>query len=288
MARTEFEIYDGLIAEKNAEPTLSGLQPTIDTAQTLLLDLQSPSRVADWRLFFWIFSVAAATLEGLFDLFKADVDAKIKSAIVGSPLWYQSICFNFQLGDSLVYIDNKYQYVTIDPSLQIIKRAAVIDSAPLVVIKVAKVVAGTMAKLSAPEKSAFTAYINKVKVAGTQTVIISDDPDLFKVAATVYYDPLVMAPDGSLLSDPSIFPVQDAINGYISALEFNGDLVLNKLIDAMQVAQGVINPVITAAEAKYGAFTYTPFTVKYNAYAGYLVIDPAFPLNTQITYVANV
>ena len=288
MARKDTEIYDSLISEKNTNTALTYLAPSVDNSQQLLADVQSPSRVSDWRFWLWIFSVASATLENFWDLFRVELDAKINSAPVGTKPWYQKQAFLFQYGDSLVYINDKYQYATINAVAQIIKRCAVVDLGGQVIIKVAKLTGTVVTPLSVGELAAFQGYINKIKVAGTQTIFISDIPDKLKVAYTMYYDPLVLAANGSLLNNPSVFPAEDAINAYISNLEFNGDMVLTKLTDAAQSAQGIVNPVLTSAEAKYGSFAYATVVVKYNAYAGHMIIDPSFPLSTQITYVANV
>ncbi len=288
MARSVSTIYDSLIAEKNSQTALNDLQPNVDNSQTLLSDVSSPSRVSDWRFWLWLFSVGIWSLEVLWDLFKVELDEKINSAPVATPRWYQKESLLFQYGDTLVWIDNKYQYATINTLTQIIKRAAVVEGGGQVTIKVAKLVGSVVTKLTVIEKAAFQQYINLIKIAGTQTIIISDDPDLLKLAVTAYYDPLVLASDGSLLSDPSVFPLEDAINNYLSLLDFNGYVVLTKLVDSMQSATGVIDPVLTLTEAKFGTNPYSAVIIKYNAYAGHMIIDPAYPLSTQITYLPNV
>lgn len=277
-----------MIAEKNAQASLNGLQPNIDSSQTLLSDVASPSRVADWRLWLWLFSFGVYVLEGLWDLFRSELDEVINNAPVGTTRWYQQECFKFQLGDTLIWLNNKYQYATVDTLTQIIKRAAVVENSGQVTIKIAKLVSGVITPLSVTEKAAFTQYINLIKIAGTQTVIITDVPDLLKIAYTIYYDPLVLANDGSLISNPSVFPAEDAVNAYVSNLDFNGDMILTKLTDAIQTATGVVNPILQTASAKYGANPYSNVIIKYNANAGHMKIDPAFPLSTQFTYLPNV
>lgn len=288
MGRSIAEIYDSLIAEKNSQSALNDLEPGVDNAQTLLSDVASGSRVADWRLWLWLFSFGIFVLEAFWDIFKTELDDKINSAPVATKLWYQKKALEFQYGDTLVWLDNKYQYAVIDPTKQIVKRASVIDGGGQVTFKVAKLVGSVVTKLSIAEKAAFTQYINMIKIAGTQSIIVTDDPDLLKIAYTVFYDPLVLASDGSLLTDGAVFPVEDAINTYISTLDFNADMILTKLTDTLQLATGVVDPVLTLAEAKFGSNPYATVNVKYNAYAGHMIVDAAFPLSTQITYTANV
>src|SRR5690606_22382174 len=92
---------------------------------------------------------------------------------VGTLIWYRQQCFEFQYGDSLTWNGNKYVYAVPNTLKQIIKRAAVVDSGGQVVIKIAKLSGTTPVPLSAGELSAFDAYINQVKFAGTNILTIS-------------------------------------------------------------------------------------------------------------------
>lgn len=296
MARSFTDIYNALIAEKQSQSTLNGLQPNIDDAQTLLQDVTSPSKVADWRL--WLCVVAAAIMvhEQLWDVAKSLLQDIADRAVPGTARWYQEQCFKFQLGYPLMWINGTYQYGTIDESAKIIKRAAVTEAAGTVVIKAAKLQGSTVVWLdypnpqsvTGPEYIAFKQYINDIKYAGVATIIISSNPDKLKVGYKIYYDPLVLKSNGESLTEPGVFPVEDAINNYITNLPFNGELMLSKLTDAVQAVSGVADAVIQVAEYQYGANPYTAIVDSYNSYAGYMNIDPAFPLNTMINYIPNV
>jgi hypothetical protein len=288
MARTIEQIYAALVFEKINQPTLISLQPAIDDEQTLLSDLTTPSRVAVWRLWLFITAVAIYVHETLWDLFKAEVEEIASKAVAGTPRWYQEQCFKFQYGDTLQWIDNKYQYSIIDPTKQIVKRAAVVEVGNQVRIKVAKLSGSAVVPLTSAELAAFDAYIHQIKFAGTNTATLSRVPDLLKVYFKIYYDPLVLTPTGALITDAGTFPAEAAIQNYIANLPFNGDLVLTNLVDAVQVAVGVVNPILLSAEAKYGALPYATIVEKYNPDAGHMAIDPAFLLSTTITYVPYV
>lgn len=295
MARTFKEIYDSLIIEKQSQSTLNALQPNIDDSQTLLSDVTSPSKVADWRL--WLCVVAAAMMvhEQLWDVAKSVLQDIADRAVAGTTRWYQEQCFKFQYGDPLQWINGTYQYSPIDESKQIIKRAAVTEASGTVVIKVAKLNGTTVVPLDYPTPSpvgaeyiAFKAYIHQIKYAGTATLIVSSDADLLKVGYKIYYDPLVLKANGESLAIPGTYPVEDAINTYITNLPFNGELQLSSLTDAVQAVAGVGDAVLLVAEYKYGANPYIAINDTYNSYAGYMNIDPMFPLNSLITYVPNV
>lgn len=288
MARTVTEIYQQLVAEKNTQPHINSLQPTIDDEQTLLADLTTPSKVAAWRLIFYIVAVAIWVHESLWDLMKKQLEDIAAFSRPGTSLWYQQESFKFQFGDNLVWnaATMKYEYATVDLLKQIIKRCAVVEGGGFVRIKVAKLVSGVVTPLSSAELAAFDAYINDIKFAGTDTICSSYLPDLLKLVYKIYYDPLVLAANGSLLSNPAIFPVEVAINNFISNLPFNGVFELSELIDAMQAASGVEDVIQVSAEAKYALLPYAPIVERYMPNAGYLIIDPLFPLNTQLTYQA--
>ncbi len=289
MARSINEIYDQMVLEKQNMSTLSGLQPNIDNSQTLLADLTSTSKVAVWRLIFFVVAVAIWVHEVLFDKHAAEIEARANELISGTKEWLRDQCFIFQYGDELEWDGKKYVYVLLDENKRIIKRSAVIEVNGQVRVKVAKLDgSGLPEPLTTSELTAFSAYINKVKFAGTNVAIISYSADLLKIHYEITYDPLVMNDSGALISDPSVKPVEVAINGLIQNLPFNGVLNLTKLTDAIQNATGVIDPILISAEARYGSTPFVPIVKSYEANAGHMQIDPAYPLSTTINYMANV
>jgi len=288
MARSITEIYNAIITEKETFSELDALVPNPDDAQTFLDDLTTPSKVSIWRLHYWVMATAVWLHEVLFDKHKEEIEAIAASVVPGTLRWYVDQALEYQHGDVLTWDGEKFVYDPIDEAAMIVKRAAALEVGSQVRIKVAKLVADVPAKLSAPEKDAFSAYMNLIKFAGTDLAVISEDADLLWIKYKVYYDPLVMAADGSLISDAAVFPVEDAINNFISNLYFNGTLDLTLLTDAVQQAEGVVSPFLTQAKAKYGLLPYSTFTEFYEAFAGYMEIDPAHPLSTEITYEPSV
>lgn len=286
MARSLTAIYDALALEKSTHNELDLLQPDIDTAQQLAADLDSASQVARWRLMLWVVAVCVWTEEKLWDIFRAEVEALAAASHVGTPRWYVDQSLRFQYGFPLVDIDGVFQYATDEPAARIVIRAAIVEQGSVVLLKVAKDTGGgVLGPLSAPERAAFDAYIDDIKMAGTIVNVLTADPDTLQVQYDVYYDPLVMAADGSLLLNGGVRPVDDAINALLAALPFNGALSLEALDDAVQAAQGVKDLARLSAQARYGGFPYTAISVSYVANAGHMAIDPLFPLNASITYI---
>lgn len=285
MARSIQEIYDALAQEKAEQLELNTLQPDIDSAQQLLADLNTPSRVARWRLMLWVVAVAQWTHEVLWDRTLDEIRALAAASNIGTLPWYVAKARAFQFGHDLVLVNNVPGYEEDDAEARIVRRAAAKEQGGLVLLKVAKEEAGVIGPMTSGELSAFAAYIDEVKMAGVIVNIISEPADLLRVVATVFYDPLVMASDGTLILNPSVRPVDAAIDAYLENLPFNGALVLTNLVDAMQSAAGVINPVLTDVQTRYGAFPYSSVVVEYIARAGYLKVDPLNPLAATITYV---
>ena len=289
MARTIQQIYDSIIFEKESNPALAALSPTAgENATNLLSDLTSNSRVAIWRLLFWITSTAIWALENIFDLFRAEILALSETLVTGTARWYWAKSFEYQHGDVLIWdpVNSRFDYATTNTAIQIIKRAAVIDQPGLLTIKVAKLSGGLPVPLSGPELVSFTYYVNLIKFAGTNINVVSLPADYLKLFLSVVVDPLIIDNSGESISVPGVFPVIDAINNYIQQLPFDGTLNLTQLTDAIQKVPGVINPVIDSAFARpiSGSYLAIDKIVGYNAAAGHMVIDPGFPLTTQIQY----
>ena len=281
------DIYSEIITEKNTFTNLSSLQPAIDDTQTLLSDLTTTSKVAVWRLWAYITAVAIWIHEQMWEIFKADMVNLINNAIPGTIRWYHLQAMSFQLGDNLQWLDNKYRYLdttsTTAVAKQIIKRAAVYESGNQLIIKVAKEVGGAPAPLSTLERTAFQAYLNKIKFAGTQLLVLSYSADELQIFLDVKYNPLIIDGTGLLIGDTT-YPVNDALEEYVKNIVFAGILNKTKLIDAVQLATGVDDVILTGlvARASGGAWAAVS-TQEYNSTAGYMVID-----SITINYTPNV
>jgi len=214
MARTIIVIYDEMIAEKATMVQLNALEPNIDSAQTLLSDLTTSSKVAIWRLKFFVLAVGIWTVEKLFDEHVLWIEARAQELIVGTAIWYRVKALEYQHGDSLVWEDPIYKYAAVNEAVKIVKLASVNEVGGQVLIKVAKLVSSEPAPLSVPELDAFQAYMQKVKFAGVNVACISRDPDFLKVYFHVYVDPLVLNSSGELIFNTSSKSVEDAINNY--------------------------------------------------------------------------
>lgn len=211
------------------------------------------SRVSVESILFFIVASAAYVLETLFDRFKTDVDAKISTAVLATIPWYHQVCLEYQHGDDMVFDETTQQFAYAETyeSRRVVKFAACRDIGGGVYVLVAGESAeGRPEALSNDVLTAFEAYLRKRKPAGVLLEVHSYDPDDIRLALKVQYDPMLLSSDGSLISDPSVKPVEDAVNGYLAGIVYGGVFNKTRLVDAVQAAEGVKDVVLTAAAAR--------------------------------------
>lgn len=276
MARSINAIQELILQRKALAPELSALEVLTSSEQNTLVNLTSTSKVAVWRLWVYIVAFSIWTLESIFDVFRAEVNATIALNQIGTPAWYKKKMLEFQLGYTLteanVY-DNTNEIQADVLASMIVKQAAIEEIGGRLRVKVATEISGELAPLDATQLLAFKTYANRVKYAGTRLIIISRLPDDFKINHVIYFDPLVLNLNGERLDGTDNEPVQSAIKFFLRNLEFNGELILTKLTDFIQTIEGVDEPVIVSAFAKYGGFGYSQIDEFYIANAGYMKLD---------------
>ena len=285
MARTVNEIFNQMVTQKTSEPGLSGLTST--------------SLTSIWRLLFYICAVSIKVIEDLFDVHTAQIEARALEIPVGVLPWYGAESLNFQFGDTLVFSNGVLAYPVIDTDKQIVEYASATIENGLVTIKAAAIDgSGNAIKLedkAVGSLAAFSNYWIEKRFAGTAITITSLDPDLMKSYYRVVYNPQVLASDGSLLSDSGTFPVEDAIDAFLQGFQttnnFDDAMKVLNLTDAIQSATGVFNAIALDVQAKKDGGSYIDVLAdsnqEYRAFAGYMKIDPAFPLSGTLTYVSG-
>lgn len=250
---------------------------------------QTFSAVSIENIWFSIIAAAIWALEEIYDAFKADVDDKVASAVVASIPWYHKIALEFQYGDSLVFDEKTQQFVypEIDESKRVVKFSACRDLGGCVYVLAAEADSqGRPKALSSAVLTAFESYMIQRKPAGVVLQVGSYDPDLVRVSMRVQYDPQVLTSNGHLAADPSVKPVEDAINAYLSDIVYGGVLNKTKLIDAVQSAPGVKDVVLDALYVK-AANTSAYATVTGNNYTSYSGAFKSNSLSSGINYVLS-
>lgn len=249
MARTIREIKAAMTQQFMSDPTIVEMYGFTEGA----VFEDTFSAVSLESVWFSIVASAIYMLETLFDLFRADVDKKISGAVVASIPWYHKIALEFQYGDSLVFDEatQGFVYPVVDTTKQLVKFAACRDMGGGVYVLVSGAdSSGNPVALSSEVLSAFESYLRERKPAGVLLSVNSLNPDLVRSVMTVQYDPQVLTPDGELITDPSVKPVEDAVNAYLKGIVYGGVLNKTKLVDAVQGARGVIDVVLTSVSVK--------------------------------------
>lgn len=294
MARTIAEIQADMVTAKEAESGLDGLTST--------------SSVSIWNLIFYECAAAIKFIEDLFVVQTEDVEERRLEIPVGVLKWYAAESLLYQYGDSLEFtntfvdddgdtqtlIGNILTYNPVDSDNRVVDLAAADMVNGILVIKAAKLTGSVAGPLSAPELAGFTTYWTEKRFAGTSISIISNDPDLLKCEYTIEYNPQLIDSTGESLANPGTYPVEDAIDEFLQTFQsdnFAGEMQVIKLTDAIQAATGVLNAVPTNIEGKPDGGTYVDILAvtlqTYTANAGYMAIDPAFPLSGTLTYIAG-
>ena len=268
MARTIAEIRQSMIDAKN------GVHPLLPlTGDNPLATLNSASSVAVWRLWIYVTSVGIWALENLFDYHKAEVAALIASEKPHTLPWYVGKARAFRYGYSLSPDSDTYAADITGAAANVVKFAAATEVGTQIRIKAATLAGGGLAPLPAPQLSALTAYMNRVKDAGVRLQITSGNPDRLRLVLRIYYDPLVLDVFGARLDGTTPNPIKTVVDQFLSNLPFNGLFVVNKLISALQGVDGVVIGEVVSAMAAYSSLPFSVVVSEYLPDAGYMVLE---------------
>jgi len=262
MARSIATIKQQMIDAKNNEASLSGLTST--------------SQTAIWNLYFFIVATAINILEQIMDVFKSDIQTIVDNGVPNTNAWLQQMAFKFQYNATnpqiLQLINLIPTYPTINEAYRIITRCSVVtDANRTAIIRVAK---GTNPDpLSNTELQAFTSYVNVIGNAGIKYQILSSNADQIEIQGSIYYN----AQYSAVIQTN----VTNAINSYLSNLDFSGQILFTKIEDAIQSVAGVNDVKLTAIlvrkdsdlitqQTKIYSLTDGINTRVYTPYAGYI------------------
>lgn len=195
---------------------------------------------------FYLFAVAAWTLENIFEAFRSEVNASIDKMKPHRPKWYRDMVLAYMKDRTL--IPDTDEYDTADMTDEEITAARVVkhavadesDDASLLTIKVAGEKGGRRCPLDAETESQLKAYIAEIKDAGVRTSLVNIAPDRFNCELDIYFDPM-------LLASAVESTCREAIRNYIENLPFNGEYTNMALVDQLQKIDGVRIPELRSA-----------------------------------------
>jgi len=245
------------------------------------------SNASVFRMIVNLVSTAMFTFETLLDVFRSEITELSRDVSPGTERWFSFKSKEFQYDDTTPQIlevtDRTIQYPTIDDNLKIVTQAScisVLDSETnnaSVFVKAAKGEIGSLEPLSTDELNAFRSYINQIKMAGQRLLVSSNQPDRLHIRSEIYYD-------GQFVKTQVQEDIREAINTYLSSVEFNGKIYFQRVVDAIQSVDGVQDVVIIAMAARD---INTPITNRtriikdYTPLAGFMVLEDTVAENLE-------
>ncbi len=287
MARTVTEIFDSMVAEGRNLATQQGNADVLDM-------FNNTSKVAVWRILFFVKAFAVMVLEQVMDARIAALDTKIEMLQPPTPSWHKGKIKAFQFGFNLIpdtdVFDNTGATDADIEASKIIKYAAVtetvVDNERVILYKIAKLNGTDLVPLTDVELAAFKAYMKSYRPGGVAIVVYNQAADLLRTVVEVYYNPLLIDVTG-LRTDGAGYPVKEAAINYPLTLEFDGEFINAGFIDALQASYGVSRRKVNLVkmERKTGAEDWQSVGSSFVPMAGYCKFD----VNTlTINYIADV
>jgi hypothetical protein len=170
---------------------------------------------------------------------------------------------NFHDGLPLVWNDGEFKYDltnVVDADVRkIISQCAILESNDgTLVIKVARKVGASLEPLLADQLGRLQAYAKDKKVPGVELQFINKEADQLKAKLKVFVDPqMIDLTTGRQLNvSETIYPVKDAINEYLTKLEFNGAFVTNFFTRAIEDKDGINLVNVEAIQWKFDALDF--------------------------------
>lgn len=276
MARTTNEIFEAILTEKANEPALS--------------QLTNNSQTSRWRLFAYVVAKFHNLMELLFDKHKSEVTQVVDVERWGRLGWYVKKALLYQHGRSLIGETDGYNNSSLTDAAIELERVVKYASATendegKVVVKVAKGEVPDLEPLTDQELSGLHGYFLKIRPAGIRVITVSQPADSLKLIIKIAYDALILDAEGKRLDGTNNTPVIEAINNYLSNIEFSGEYSNMAMTDAIQRVEGCTIVDLRAAFYKYSSFDYySEIVSRYRPDAGYMKFINADSLIEYVPY----
>lgn len=221
-----------------------------------LTEFQNSSKMSVIDAFTWVTSACIWTFENILDVFKVDLAKDLQNRINGNAAYYANALLKYQSGDELEMNEEgtAFSYPTIDETKRVITRVSYSEYQEegfydkQLILKIATGEPGAYERVSDEELLAIRAYFNQIAFAGTHATIVSRKGDVLVPRVTVYYD-------GAISEEEVYKNIEDALNNFIANVSFDGVIYTQKIIDAIQRAEHVVDVHIsTVASDLQGIF----------------------------------
>lgn len=214
-----------------------------------LTEFENSSKMSIIDAFTWVVSACIWTFENILDVFKVDLANDLQNKVNGTPSYYANALTKYQSGDELEINEDgtSFSYPTIDTSKRIVTRASYYETTEegfhdkKLVLKIATGKEGNYSQIEYDELVKIRAYCNQIAFAGTHITVVSRKGDILIPRVTVYYD-------GSVTEGEVYDKIEESLNEFIANLSFDGVVYFQKIIDAIQKAEHVVDVYIDNRE----------------------------------------
>lgn len=242
MSRTIKEIYDQAIQERDKRLELQ--------------EFQSDSKLSILNGILWVTSALIYTFEVLLDTFAMDISEVINNRINGTPAYYVRALLQYQKGDELTVREDglAFGYASVDAAKRLVTQATYVESHSdqsldsKLILKVATGDRGHLEAVSPEDLSLLSAYIARIKFAGTRVEVTTRKGDVLIPRLTVYYD-------GSVVEAQVLDGIESNLQEYMSSIDFDAAVYVSKVLAAIRSAPNVTDVYIdTRATPEQGVF----------------------------------
>lgn len=235
-----------------------------------LTEFKNGSKMSVLDAFTWVVSACIWAHENIVDVFKVDLASDLQNRINGTPAYFANALLKYQSGDDLVMNDEgtACSYANIDETKRIITKISYSEVAEdgfndkMLFLKIAKGSDGDYSRIEDDELLKVRAYLNKLLFAGQHALVVSRNGDVLVPKVTVYYD-------GAVEANEVYQNIENKLNSFIASISFDGVIYAQKIIDAIQQADHVVDVQIdNEATDKQGIFV-----AQYNDEDAFIVDD---------------
>ncbi|MBR6130847.1 MAG: hypothetical protein IKQ20_03225 [Bacteroidales bacterium] len=246
-----------------------------------LTEFKNDSKMSVLDAFTWVVSACIWTFENILDVFQTDIVVDIQNRINGTPAYYASALLKYQSGDQLQISDDgtSFSYATVDESKRVVTKVSYSEVQEQgfydkkLIFKLATGDPGSYERIESDELIAIRSYLKQIAFAGTHLEAVSRKGDILIPRVTVYHD-------GGITEDELYANIEKSLNDFIAQVDFNGAVYVQKIIDAIQSAEHVVDVYINPASDSQGIFV-----VQYDDDDN--IIPTAFDENEQPTSYEN-
>lgn len=207
-----------------------------------LTEFQNDSKMSILDAFTWVSSACIWTFENILDVFKVDIAKDLQNRINGNASYYANALLKYQSGDQLVMNEEgtAFSYPTIDETKRVITKVSYSEYPEegfhdkQLLLKIATGSPGSYKRIEGDELLAIRTYLSQISFAGTHANVVSRNGDILIPRVTVYWD-------GSVSEGEVYQNIEDSLNSFISGIDFDGAVYVQKIIDAIQQSEHVVD-----------------------------------------------